>query len=176
MSLPLPRGSQPALELEENGLYIVLCEEPNEYRWHWVLYLHLRRTDGCFFHITRPSRADPWVYEDRTISNVVFSSPISVALKVAVVPPDMQDALRARIGAVAMEDTRRFGPLMCRVWVLQALAELEDEGYISIKAGSTIEQIGEEAKGRAERNEEMAQGGRELGPSEKVLESMYSLA
>lgn len=48
-----------------------------------------------------------------------------------------------------MEYTERFGPITCRTWLLRALQELDDEGYISIKPGYSVEDIKEEAKDAA---------------------------
>jgi len=48
-----------------------------------------------------------------------------------------------------MESTQRFGSLTCRTWLLRALQELDDEGYVSIKPGYRVEDLEDEATAAA---------------------------
>ncbi|KAM3522707.1 hypothetical protein NHJ13051_005498 [Beauveria bassiana] len=190
VELALPRGAHTILDLDINGLYILLSEQGLAYRWHWGLYLHKEKERGYALHITRPSDAVPWRYEDREVRNVIFSVSITLALKIAVVTPDMDDALRGRIARVPVDDAadanaadanaaavrERWGPLTCRTWLLRTLSELDDEGYISIKPAATVEEVEEEALSLAGSNAADVQGGKQLGANDKVYRSVYSVA
>lgn len=176
MSIPLPRGARTILKLEPDGLYILLSEQELPQHWHWGLYLHKTQTEGMAFHITRPSDLYPWKYEARKIQNIIFSVSITVALKIAVVSGDMHEVLQDRLAQVAIEENERFGALTCRTWLLEAVAELDDEGYISIKPGATIEQIETEAFGVAKQNALIAETGQLLESEDKVHRSTYSIA
>lgn len=143
----------PLLNLDIDGLYIILTEQSVDNKWKWGLYLHRELNEGWFFHITRGAGPDPddWVYENQTLDSVIYSEDIVAALKVAVIAPDMHEPLRDRLGTgpepeVKLEATQRFGDLNSRTWLLRALQELDDEGYISIKQRYTVEDLEEEAK------------------------------
>lgn len=173
---PLPRGVDTILKLDENGLYILLSEQTIQYHWHWALYLHRQSTEGLAFHITRETAADPWAYEGRSVKNVIFSIKITAALKIAIVPPDMHDAFSNRVAQMALEETERFKPLTCRTWLLQAVYELDNEGYIAVKPGTRVEDIEAEAKEIGEANATAVQTGVKIGSREKVRKSAYSVA
>lgn len=138
-------GNNSVLKLDINGLYILLTQQSVDNKWHWGLYLRRGVSKG-------------WIFQSRRLpatgcTTVIYSERIVVALKVAVIPPDMHQPLRGRLGVrqagVKMEYTERFGPITCRTWLLRALQELDDEGYISIKPGYSVEDIKEEAKDAA---------------------------
>ncbi|KAK8147490.1 hypothetical protein G3M48_001532 [Beauveria asiatica] len=183
--LALPRGAETVLDLDINGLYILLSEQGLAYRWHWGLYLHKEKEWGYAMHITRPSDAVPWRYEDREVRNVIFSISVTIALKIAVILPDMDDALRGRIARVPVDDaadanaaaaTKRWGQLTCRTWLLRTLSELDDEGYISIRPAATVEEVEQEALSLAGSNTANVQGGIQLTAEDKVHRSVYSVA
>ena len=135
------RGSRdPILRLEVNGLYVLLSEQEVSNRWHWALYLHRGPSQGWTFHITRPTGF--WFYDYRTSESVIYSDEVITALKIAVIDPDMHTILRDRLAQVPLEDTRRFGVLTCRTWLLQVLEKLDNEGHISITLGSAVEYRG----------------------------------
>lgn len=58
----------------------------------------------------------------------------------------MEDALKERVKAVPLEDTERWGELTYRTWVLRVLEELDAEGWISVRVGSTVEDVEAEVK------------------------------
>ncbi|EJP67174.1 uncharacterized protein BBA_03748 [Beauveria bassiana ARSEF 2860] len=146
VELALPRGAHTILDLDINGLYILLSEQGLAYRWHWGLYLHKEKERGYALHITWPSDA------------------------VLAVPVD--DAADANAAAAR----ERWGPLTCRTWLLRTLSELHDEGYISIKPAATVEEVEEEALSLAGSNAADVQGGKQLGAKDKVYRSVYSVA
>lgn len=135
---------RPILFLEINGLYVLLSEQGVGNRWHWCLYLHIGISRGWIFHITRPTNF--WLYDQRNSLSVIYSDEIVTAVRVAVIHPDLHVPLRDRLSHVPLDDTQRFGGLTCRTWLLRALDELDNEGYISISGGSTVEDIENEAK------------------------------
>lgn len=85
------------------------------------------------------------------------------ALALTWVESELEDALKERVKVILLEDTERWGELMCRTWVLRVLEELDAEGWISVRVGSTVEDVEAEAKdgtaaaaaveGRGERGE-----------------------
>lgn len=142
-----PAGEGRILPLEVNGLYILLTDQGVADKWHWVLYLHRAMSRGWTLHCTRPTGF--WFFEQRTSETVIFSLSVVTAIKIAVMSPSMQEALRDRVAEVPLEDTQRFGTLTCRTWLLRAVDELDSEGYISLKHGSRVEDVEHEAKDAA---------------------------
>ncbi|OAA57235.1 hypothetical protein ISF_07156 [Cordyceps fumosorosea ARSEF 2679] len=171
------RGTNTILPLDENGLYILLSDQDRKYHWHWSLYLHREMLSGSTFHIARPSAAVPWRYEDVEVRNIIFSLSVTLALKIAIIPPDMDGPLRDRLARVPMgvADTKRWGPLTCRTWLLRALSELDDEGYISIKPSATVEEVEAEAFELARDNATAEEGGKRLRAEDRVHHSTFSV-
>ncbi len=66
-----------------------------------------------------------------------------VAVKIAVLDSVLQDALPDRLAQIAVSDSSLYGIITCRVWVKQALHELDDEGYI--KLTQSVDAVEEEA-------------------------------
>ena len=161
-----PVPSTPRLSLDVNGLYILLRDQGLENEWLWGFYLHRGLSDGWIFYVSRP--ADSWLYDHRTSRTVVYSLSIAAALRIGVIEPLMHETLRDRIGRVPLENTERFGDLTCRTWLLRAVGDLDNEGYISLLRGTTVEDIEQEAMGAASESSDSA------GPKGKT--SQYSIA
>ncbi|OBT51282.1 hypothetical protein VE04_07259 [Pseudogymnoascus sp. 24MN13] len=137
-----------------HGLYILLSKQTTPDTWHWGLYLHCG-PNGWVFHITRV--ADKWFFDKHLSSNIIYSLSLVAALKIAILDtPGILEALGGRLAEVPLEETTRFRPLTCRTWLLRAVHDLDTEGFISLKLGTTVENLEAEAQGkalRAARNE-----------------------
>ncbi|XWW98009.1 hypothetical protein V2A60_006005 [Cordyceps javanica] len=150
------------LHLDVNALYIILSTQGANDACHWVLYLHISPCLGWVFHITNLGRMS-WGYRCDESPDMAWTPTAVAAVKVAAdMVPEMHEALRGRLGldsrpVIKLEDTERFGPLDCRSWLLQALYELDNEGYISVLPGYSIEDVAEEASSLASANRSLLQ-------------------
>ena len=45
----------------------------------------------------------------------------------------LHDALAKRLTEIPVQPSSRYGPITCRVWVKEALEELDNEGYIKLQ-------------------------------------------
>lgn len=191
---PSPSGGRPApgsahgdrsaglkmLNLETNGLYILLSQLDAANKWHWALYLHKGDTaQGGIFHITDVK--GPWRYEHLRSPSVIYDANIVVALKVAVVEPVIQPALIDALETIPMSvpqaQQRRFGrEITCRVWIMVALDMLDQHGYLAIKLPHKAEDIEYEAKGKATEVMAMSPGGHFAMAPQRVFSSFYSKA
>lgn len=146
------------LHLDVNALYIILSTQGAvSSACHWALYLHIGPRLGWVFHITNLGRVS-WEYRFDEATDMACSASAVSAVKIADMAPEMHEALRRRIGldgrpAVQLQDTEQFGPLTCRTWLLQALYELDNEGYISVLPGYSVKDVGEEAASLASTNQ-----------------------
>lgn len=145
------------LHLDTNALYIILSTQSANNVCHWVLYLHITAQRGWVFHISNLARVT-WEYRCDEATDMIYSRTAVSAVKIADMAPEMHEALRRRIGfdsrpAVRLQDTAQFGPLNCRTWLLQVLYELDNEGYISVLPGYSIQDVGEEAASLASTNQ-----------------------
>ncbi|KAL5353087.1 hypothetical protein ACLOAV_001117 [Pseudogymnoascus australis] len=116
----------PMLAYQENGLYIVLYNQDTPGQWHWTLYLHLGHLKGVIMHAVK-DKEGRWQYDKRPSDTVAISQNVAYSLKIAVIEPVLQAALINRTAQVPIQDTRRFGALTCRTWVLSALNKLDNE-------------------------------------------------
>ncbi|KFY12416.1 hypothetical protein V492_03886, partial [Pseudogymnoascus sp. VKM F-4246] len=82
----------------------------------------------------------------RRTPDASYSSEIECALALSWVETELEDALKQRVKQVPLEDTERWSELTCRSWVLRVLEELDAEGWISVRVGSTVEDVEAEAK------------------------------
>ncbi|KFZ09809.1 hypothetical protein V501_05475 [Pseudogymnoascus sp. VKM F-4519 (FW-2642)] len=132
-----------------HGLYILLSEQNTPDTWHWGLYLHCG-PNGWVYHITRV--ADGWFFDKHLSTNIIYSLSMVAALKIAVIEhPETIEALGDRLTQVPLMETTRFRPLTCRTWLLRAVNDLDNEGFISLKVGTTVENLETEAEGKAVR-------------------------
>ncbi|KAJ3498812.1 hypothetical protein NLG97_g820 [Lecanicillium saksenae] len=171
-------GPKVQLQLDINGLYIILSTQSANNVWHWVLYLHISESLGWVFHITDLGLVS-WEYHCYECSDMVYSATAISVVKVADMAPEMHEALHARIGfdsrpAVRLEDTEHFGRLNCRTWLLQVLYELDNEGYISVRPGYSIRDVEQEALALASNNKYLMQEKRaRLSELRKEMDSAY---
>ncbi|KAJ6784053.1 hypothetical protein PWT90_00340 [Aphanocladium album] len=173
-----PPAPKAQLQLDVNGLYIILSTQSANNVWHWVLYLHISDSLGWVFHITNLGTVS-WEYHCHESTDMVCSPAAISVVKVADMAPEMHEALRARIGldsrpVVKLEDNERFGRLSCRTWLLQVLYELDNEGYISVRPGYSIRDVEQEAFALASNNKYLMQEKRaRLWELRKEIDSAY---
>ncbi|OBT62574.1 hypothetical protein VE03_07399 [Pseudogymnoascus sp. 23342-1-I1] len=144
-SPPSPPPTNPLLHLEPQTLYLLLSRQQVSLKWHWSLYIHVSLTSGGYtLHITRPSGF--WILDARRTPDASYSADIVCAVALSWVDSELEEALKERVKAVPLEETERWGELTCRTWVLRVLEELDAEGWISVRVGSTVEDVEVEVK------------------------------
>ena len=122
------------ISFETNGLYLLLSDIGAERQFHWGFYLAKGPTDGVIFHlISGPQTGNTWQYQTKPSTNVPNSVNLLVAVKIAVMDPGLHDALAKRLTEIPVQPSSRYGPITCRVWVKEALEELDEEGYIKLR-------------------------------------------
>ncbi|KAK3903509.1 hypothetical protein C8A05DRAFT_32755 [Staphylotrichum tortipilum] len=175
-----PQRAGPRLLLDPNGLYVILSTQPEggSAKLDWSLYLHRPvppstpeessssgggaaggegegepgegEGGGLIFRITADAQGQ-WSYAPASIGSTMTDAAETVAaVKVASVEPLLHEPLRERVAQVPRENTERYGPLDGRAWVLRAMDELDDGGYIQIVPGKTVHEIQAEVVFHAE--------------------------
>ncbi|GAD96724.1 hypothetical protein ANI_1_1546064 [Paecilomyces variotii No. 5] len=138
------------LELDIDGLYILVRDLGDTYRFHWGLYLATKASTGDLFHAVNTVNKDSWAYEVRQDINLIDWRFLA-AVKVGVIETELHDALRSRLQEIPMTYSPRFKEEMsCRVWIKESLFALDNEGFIQL-VGS-VDAIDMEAKSEAMRN------------------------
>jgi hypothetical protein len=138
------------LELDVDGLYIIVRDLGDTYRFHWGLYLATRTSTGDLSHAVNTVNKNSWAYEVRRDINLIDWRFLA-AVKVGIIETELHDALRSRLREIPMGYSSRFKEDMsCRVWVKEALFALDNEGFIQL-VGS-VNAIDMEAKAEAMRN------------------------
>lgn len=143
------------ITFETNGFYLLLSDIGAARQFHWGLYLAKGPSNGTTFHLIKgPHTGNKWQYQSKTTTNVPNSVNLLVAIKIAVMDPSLHEALANRLAEVPVTASSRYGPITCRVWVKEALHELDDEGYIAINPGSNVDEIEHDAADKAADNKE----------------------
>lgn len=121
------------LSLDSNGFYILLFDVGDDCRFHWVLYHAQSPDSGIVSYLLQVQDTDAWVFETKTSADVGSSRNLIVAVKLAVIEPELADALSKRLAQIPIGYSARFREdVTCRVWVKEALFALDDEGYIKL--------------------------------------------
>ncbi|KAJ5851983.1 uncharacterized protein N7529_011368 [Penicillium soppii] len=138
-------ASQP-LHFEPNSLYIILLDLGAACLFEWQLYLASTSTTGRAFQITNDAGPLAWKYKGEVVYDMATSSKLVVALQLGIIGPTMHAALAARLALVPLTvySVRYRESLCCRVWILEALFALDDEGYLDNKKG--VREIEQEAR------------------------------
>lgn len=146
----------PYLEIELNGLYILLSDRQDlGYSFHWALYLAKSNTHGDVFHLINPSNPTTWHFETKSNDEVNQSREILLALKLGILEPVLHRALPERLDHLPIEYSTRFHESMsCRVWVKEALFMLEEEEFVDLV--DSVDAIEAEASRLATRNKSRA--------------------
>eukprot|EP00136_Aspergillus_niger_P002052 XP_001391268.2 hypothetical protein ANI_1_1546064 [Aspergillus niger CBS 513.88] len=122
-----------ALQLEPNGLYLLLADRESSSTFHWGLYLAKSPTDGTIFNIINFPNPNVHSYEVKSDQKVITSRRYLLALKVGDLHPALHGPLETRLSQIPIQYSMRFHEAMtCRVWVKEALFALDDEGYIKL--------------------------------------------
>ncbi|KAM5438414.1 hypothetical protein MferCBS31731_004991 [Microsporum ferrugineum] len=137
-----------ALPFEANGLYVLLSDRGDLWTFHWGLYLANTKDNGTVYHLVNPPNSNDWMYEAKQSNNVQNSNRLLVALKVGIVEPLLHEMLGQCLSEVPIQYSTRFHEnITCRVWLKEALYELNERGLLNIT--KSVDSIEEEAKGAA---------------------------
>lgn len=121
------------LVFDTNGLYVLLTDIGAELQFHWGFYLATRPEEGMVFHlINNASTNNVWKYQAKFSTGVPNSLNLLFALKIAVLDPALHTALGDRLAQIPVAPSPRYGPITCRVWLKEALSELDNEGFIKL--------------------------------------------
>lgn len=128
-----PTTSLKSIDFDVNGLYIVLSNMDQAYLFHWGLFLAKTSKAGTNFHITNGlTTRYKWKYESKPNRNLNESRTLLFASKIAVLDPALHEPLAEQLAAVPIASSPRYGSISCRVWVKEALATLDDLGFIKL--------------------------------------------
>ncbi|KAL3472022.1 hypothetical protein BJX99DRAFT_236412 [Aspergillus californicus] len=134
-----------AMRFETNGLYLLLSDRGDISKFHWGLYLATSPLGGQIGHLVNRAGMVDWQYESTTSQNDATPNKLLLALKLADLDPALHDALMARMSQIPIQYSTRFRESMtCRVWIKEALYELDDEGYIELT--ESVDKIEADAK------------------------------
>ncbi|KAL3456711.1 hypothetical protein BJX64DRAFT_270156 [Aspergillus heterothallicus] len=134
------------LHFDANGLYIILSDIGALDQFHWGYYLAVSENHGRLYHlINNKDTGYKWKYDSHPTHNVPKSKALLVAHKIAVMDP----ALHAPLGEM-LEAVSDAPPVTCRIWLLRALQELDDAGFIKLTAEPG--DIERDAEGQAAEN------------------------
>ncbi|KAJ9195563.1 hypothetical protein DTO271D3_3256 [Paecilomyces variotii] len=120
------------LEFDVDGLYILVRDLGDTYRFHWGLYLATKPCTGDLFHAVNTVNKNSWAYEVRQDINLIDWRFLA-AVKVGMIETELHDALRSRLQEIPMGYSSRYKEEMsCRVWVKESLFALDNEGFIQL--------------------------------------------
>jgi hypothetical protein len=71
-----------ALDVEINGLYLLLLDREDTFNFHWGLYLANSLTSGDVFHIDNPITLTSWEYKVESIRDATLRNPLLLTLQV----------------------------------------------------------------------------------------------
>lgn len=130
------------IQLDKDGLYILLADIQTPGLFDWSLYLHQSPVNGEIFQaVNTQSTNGRWIFESRFTQHITSEVSLLVALKIAVIEDVLKPLLRRRI-----QRTPVVEGLTCRTWVMAVMRVLDDEGVICIKRSSNVEDIEVEAQ------------------------------
>lgn len=116
------------ISFDTNGLYILFSDIGAMSQFHWGLYLALSPNHGIVFHVVNNiTTGGRWQYQTKTSTGVPSSRTLLLAMKIAVMDPSLHSSLVARLAAVPVTQS-----ITCRIWLKQALFDLDNEGYIKL--------------------------------------------
>ncbi|WEW59814.1 hypothetical protein PRK78_005294 [Emydomyces testavorans] len=130
---PSPIGPVPSsgLNLETNCLYIVLSERGDFLTFHWALYLATAPRSGIIYHLINPGGV--WTYEKKISQTLVDSRSLSLVLKIANMDPKCWGLMEQCLAAIPIQYSTRFREdITCRVWLKEAIYDLDQSGLIHI--------------------------------------------
>lgn len=133
------------INLEPNGLYIVISNLGYDRLFHWGLYLATSRDEGLIYHLVgQVSIEETWYYRVKYCTGVPLDQELLLAFKIGVLDPVLHEPMAQRLLDVPQGYSTRFGGrVTSRVWVKEALYLLDQEGYIKLTA--EVDEIESEA-------------------------------
>ncbi|KAJ5952995.1 uncharacterized protein N7479_011408 [Penicillium vulpinum] len=144
------------LNFEVNGLYILLSDRGDKsYTFHWRFYLHQSSTSGSIYHLLNDIDPAIWRFGHLPDQTVIYDPLLLGALKIGVLDPTLHAHFLERLRQIPIVDSVRFRErITCRVWLKEALFELDDEGYIMLMR--SVDDIEAEARSLALQNKSLA--------------------
>lgn len=126
--------------LSPNTLYIVLylrSDPPEPNNFHWGFYFHGEHVGGWKYHMR--NLGDGWIADHGTSSGVFKSTFLCVLIQIADIPSAKRDQLdqimRSRDG-----DVNSIPGMSCRVWLLEILHQLAQQGLVRCSDCKALEQ------------------------------------
>ncbi|EFW21489.1 hypothetical protein D8B26_001680 [Coccidioides posadasii str. Silveira] len=119
----------PAPRVEKKGLYVFLWDTGAKGKFHWGLFIARSESSGVHFHqVLDDSR---WLLV-KAKEDVVTSEGLLAALKVGELEDTNDEWIKAVEYCVrsARVDVKSLGDFGCRSWVLGAIYELANGGFI----------------------------------------------
>ncbi|EFE29508.1 uncharacterized protein ARB_03586, partial [Trichophyton benhamiae CBS 112371] len=121
------------LEFDENGFYILLSDRGDSWRFHWGLYLAKTKTSGIVYHLVNDTPSTDWRLEVKESGNVLQSNKLLGALKIGIIEPMLHEMLGQCLMEIPIEYSTRFKEnITCRVWLKEAVHELNERGLLNI--------------------------------------------
>ncbi|EZF35052.1 hypothetical protein H101_01418 [Trichophyton interdigitale H6] len=122
-----------ALKFDENGFYVLISDRGDSWRFHWGLYLAKTPTDGIIYHLLNTTSSTEWRLEVKESSNVIHSNKLLGALKIGIIEPMLHEMLGQCLLEIPIEYSTRFKEnITCRVWLKEAIYELNERGLLNI--------------------------------------------
>ncbi|OJD16788.1 hypothetical protein AJ78_03078 [Emergomyces pasteurianus Ep9510] len=161
------------LPLEQNSLYVLLFDRGEAYRFHWALFLTATHPTtpttttaegvgeeeeqeqtaesnppGTLFEVTNPNPSNDnlWTYNATILTALTNKHNPLCALKISTIEPLLHEPFQALLGTIPIIPySQRFGEkITCRVWLKEALYELDQGGFIQLLW--PVEEIEKEAR------------------------------
>lgn len=125
-------SSIPNLKFEANGLYLFLSERCHKLTFHWGLYLAKSPDTGTVYHLLH--NGDVWSLETQPGDNLIKTRSFSLALRIAIIEPALHGFVSECLEAIPIKtySSRFREDVTCRVWVKEALYELDQSGLIKL--------------------------------------------
>lgn len=116
------------ISFDPNSLYILISDIGEVSQFHWAFYLALGPNHGTTFHtINNRDTGSQWQYQTKPSIGIPNSKTLLLALRISIMHPTLHSALAERLAAVPVIE-----PVTCRLWLKQALFDLDNEGYIKL--------------------------------------------
>ncbi|OAX82948.1 hypothetical protein ACJ72_02699 [Emergomyces africanus] len=162
------------LPLEPTSLYVLLFDRREAYRFHWALFLTATHPKtpttseggeteeeeeeqgeattsnppGTLFELTNPNPSNNklWTYNATILTTLANKHNPLCALKISTIEPLLHEPFQALLGTIPIVPySQRFGEeTTCRVWLKEALYELDQGGFIQLLW--PVEEIEKEAR------------------------------
>jgi hypothetical protein len=129
--MPHRSKSEIAAQYENYSLYVMLSSRGAAPGFHWGLFIPTATPTGDVWHATNQSGG--WNVTPRSSNNVPFSMSLVLAYKLASLTPSTMEACKRILDAYPYRYSHSPNtgePFSCRVWVKDAVIELQKNGMI----------------------------------------------